>query len=111
MITPIFENGKGSQTQIIKAFYNACQFVEKLDIKNTLFRITKEWLKQGLYCGILQEKNGKVVLVDLPISHTRTRFKDFNNLNVLELNITYFIHRYHDEAEREAVVLTFPEVV
>lgn len=111
MITPIFESGKGSQAQIIKAFYNACAFVEKLDIKNTLFRVTKEWLKQGLYCGILQEKAGKIVLVDLPISHTRTRFKDFNNLNILEFNLTYFIERYPDKDYREEAILTFPEVV
>lgn len=111
MVTPIFESGKGSQTQITKAFYNACSFVEKMDIKNTLFRITKEWLKQGLYTGILQEKDGKVVLVDLPISHTRTRFKDFNNLNVLELNLTYFNFKYVDEQEREQAVRTFPEIV
>lgn len=111
MVTPIFENGKGSQVQITKAFYNACSFVEKLDIRNTLFRVTKEWIKQGLYCGILQEADNKVVLVDLPISHTRTRFKDFNNLNVLEFNLLYFNFRYSDENEREAAVLTFPEIV
>ena len=90
MVTPIFASGKGSQAQITKAFYNACTFVEKLDIKNTLFRVTKEWLKSGVYFGILQEKAGKIVLVDLPLSHCRTRFKDFNNLNVLEFDITYF---------------------
>ena len=111
MVTPIFENGKGSQTQITKAFYNACYFVEKLDIKNTLFRVTKEWLKTGVYFGILQEKDGKAVLVDLPLSHCRTRFKDFNNLNVLEFDITYFNYKYSDPIERELAVLTFPEIV
>lgn len=111
MVTPIFENGKGSQAQITKAFYNACTFVEKLDIKNMLFRVTKEWLKQGIYCGILQEKDGKIVLVDLPVSHTRTRFKDFNNLNILEFDLSYFNSRYPDQEMREAAVLTFPSIV
>ena len=31
VITPIFEAGKGSKAQIIKAFYNACNFIELLD--------------------------------------------------------------------------------
>ena len=54
MVTPIFDtSGKGSKTQIIKAFYNACNFVEKLDIKNTFTRITREWLKTGVYYGLL----------------------------------------------------------
>ena len=111
MVTPIFESGKGSQTQITKAFYNACTFVEKLDLKNTLLRVTKEWLKTGVYFGILQEKDGKAVLVDLPLTHCRTRFKDFNNLNVLEFDITYFNYKYSDPEERELAVLTFPEIV
>lgn len=111
MVTPIFESGKGSQTQITKAFYNACTFVEKLDLRNTLLRVTKEWLKTGVYFGILQEKDGKVVLVDLPLTHCRTRFKDFNNLNVLEFDITYFNYKYSDPEERELAVLTFPEIV
>ena len=111
MVTPIFESGKGSQTQITKAFYNACTFVEKLDLKNTLLRVTKEWLKTGVYFGILQEKDGKAVLVDLPLTHCRTRFKDFNNLNVLEFDITYFNYKYSDPEERELAVSTFPEIV
>ena len=53
IVTPIYESGKGSKTQIIKAFYNACTFVEALDVKNTLARITREWLKVGIYYGIL----------------------------------------------------------
>lgn len=111
MVTPIFESGKGSQAQIIKAFYNACNFVEKLDIKNTLCRITREWLKTGVYFGMLQEKAGKITVIDLPITHCRTRFKDLNNLNILEFDLAYFNYKYNDEAEREFAVLTFPEVV
>ena len=111
MVTPIFESGKGSQAQITKAFYNACNFIEKLDVKNTLFRVTKEWLKTGVYFGILQEKESKVVLVDLPLTYCRTRFKDFNNLNVLEFDLTYFNYKYTDVAEREIAVSTFPDIV
>ena len=53
IVTPVYESGKGSKTQIIKAFYNACAFVEALDVKNTLSRITREWLKSGIYYGII----------------------------------------------------------
>ena len=111
LVTPIYETGKGSKTQIIKAFYNACSFVEALDVKNTLVRVTREWLKTGVYYGILQEKGSKVVLQDLPLEYCRTRVKDFNNLNVLEFNIQYFINTYTDAEMREAVVLNYPEVI
>ena len=111
LITPVYESGKGSKTQIIKAFYNACSFVEALDVKNTLSRITREWLKTGIYYGILQEQGEKVVVQDLPCEYCRTRFKDFNNLSILEFNLLYFINVYSDEDMREAAILNFPEII
>jgi len=41
--------------------------------------------------------NHKVVITDLPLEYCRTRFKDFNNLNVLEFNVTYFDVKYPDD--------------
>lgn len=111
LVTPIYETGHGSKTQIIKAFYSACEFVESLDVKNTLTHITKEWLKNGIYYGILQEQNNKVVVQDLPIEYCRTRYKDFNNLSILEFNIQYFITTYTDDKIRDAAVLNFPEAI
>ena len=108
LVTPIYETGKGSKTQIIKAFYNACSFVEALNVKSTLARITREWLKSGIYYGILQEQGNKVVVQDLPPEYCRTRYKDLNDLPILEFNITYFITKYDDEKIRNAAVFNFP---
>ena len=107
VVTPIFE-GKGSQTQITKAFYNSCRFVDSLDIKNTLARITRAWLINGIYCGLLCETGEKVVVYDLPIQYCRTRFKDFNDLNVLEFNLTYFENFAGDLEYQTRMIETFP---
>lgn len=111
LVTPIYESGKGSKTQIIKAFYNACSFVEALHVKSTLARITREWLKTGVYFGILQEHGDKVTLQDLPLNFCRTRVKDFNDLPILEFNITYFETQILDEKVREAMVLNYPPII
>ena len=111
VVTPIYETGKGSKAQITKAFYNACNFVEALDLKPTLARMTREWLKTGVYYGILQEYGNKVVIQDLPEEFCRTRFKDFNNLSILEFNIEYFLTKYEDEKIREAALLNFPPAI
>ena len=42
-----------SKTQILKAFYNACKFIDNLNLPSTLMHITTEWLKTGIYNGIL----------------------------------------------------------
>ena len=83
MVIPVFEEGKGSKTQILKAFYNACHFVDALDLPNTLMRITTEWLKTGVYNGILRKDGNKAVIHELPLEYCRTRFKDMNNINIL----------------------------
>lgn len=111
LVTPIYEIGKGSKTQIIKAFYNACSFVEALNVKTTLARITHEWLKSGIYYGVLQEYGNKVTIQDLPVEYCRTRYKDFNDLPILEFDITYFITKYDDEKMREAAILNFPAAI
>ena len=111
MVTPIYESGKGSKAQITKAFYSACAFIENLDVKNTLTRITREWLKSGVYYGIIQEQGDKVVVQDLPIEYCRTRYKDFNNLCILEFNIQYFITSYDTDQAREAAILNYPTVI
>ena len=110
VIIPVYQEDQVSEAQTIKAFYNACDFIEKLDIKNNLARITLEWIKNGIYYGVLREQGGEVTIQDLPIEYCRSRFKDFNNLNVLEFDLNYFT-RLKNEAARLEALATFPEVV
>ena len=111
LVTPIYESGKGSKAQITKAFFNACNFVETLDVKTTLARITREWLKTGIYYGIIQERGNKIIIQDLPVDYCRTRYKDFNNLNILEFDVTYFLTKYEDEKMRDAAIQNYPPAI
>jgi len=63
-----------------------------------------------VYYGILRTVENKVTLQDLPIEYCRTRFKDFNNLNILEFNLAYFL-TIKDEKQREEVIRTFPTII
>ena len=64
-----------------------------------------------MYNGILRMKGNQPVIQDLPLEYCRTRFKDFNNLNILEFNVTYFEYRFADDKERDRIIATYPEVV
>jgi len=109
IVIPVLED-KGSKAQIMKAFYNSCAFVEKLDCRNLLGHITTVWLINGVYYGIVREYKNKFVVQDLPFIYCRTRFKDFNNLNILEFNLHYFDDINKPELREEAL-LAFPEFV
>jgi hypothetical protein len=62
VIIPVYPEGKGSKAQITKAFYNACAFIEHLDVPSTFCRITTEWLKNGVYYGILRTNGDRVTI-------------------------------------------------
>ena len=109
IVIPVM-SGKGSKAQMLKEFESACKFVENLDVPNTFTHITKEWLKVGIYFGILQEDGEKVVIQDLPLDYCRSRFKDFNNLNILEFNLNYF-YAIKDEVLRAEALENFPQIV
>ena len=103
-------NGKGSKSQIINTFKDACLFIDNLDCPNLFFRITKEWLKTGVYNGILRESGLNAVMQDLPMKYCRTRFRDIHNLNILEFDVHYF-ESIHDDLLREQALETFPEKI
>lgn len=111
VITPVYDvNKKIAKDKVINTFYKACTFIDDLNLPVTFSKITRENLLAGVYYGILREDEGKYTIQDLPITYCRTRYKDFNDLEVLEFNLNYF-DLYTDEAERLEVVKTFPEIV
>lgn len=111
MLTPIYSlDKKKDQKKITAAFYKASKFVDDLNVPVSFVRISQELLKCGVYYGILREDGGKPTIQDLPVSYCRTRFKDYNNLDILEFNITYF-QTITDEAMRQEALRNFPKIV
>lgn len=112
IVIPVLEKeeDKSAKNLVMKAFYNSCNFVEKLDCRNLLGHITTIWLINGIYYGIVREYKDKFVVQDLPHMYCRTRFKDFNNLNILEFNLHYFEDISKPEMRLEALA-SFPESI
>lgn len=112
VVIPLFDEGKKvAKTQLLDKFYSACRFVDNLNVKNTFTEITLEALISGIYYGILRESpDGKITVQSLPIAYCRSRFKDYNNLNLIEFNVQYF-NTITDENLREECVESFPEIV
>lgn len=111
IVTPVFDiNKKVAQAKITEFFYKACQFVDHLNIPINFRRITHEILLTGIYYGILRNDGNKYTIQDLPVTFCRTRFKDFDNLDILEFNLHYF-EKITNEEERLASLATFPKKV
>lgn len=111
VITPIYDlDKKKDKKKIVGSFYEANSFVDELNIPVTFTHVSRELLKNGTYYGILREENKKPTIQDLPARYCRVRFKDYNNLDILEFNLAYF-NTIVDEVSRDEVLKNFPESV
>ena len=66
------------------------KFIDNLNVPLNFSRITREIFLTGVYHGVLRQEGDKLVIQDLPLAFCRTRFKDYNGLDVLEFNVSYF---------------------
>ena len=113
IVTPIFDiKNSPPAAKITQLFYKACDFVDKMEIAVNFARITRKIILVGAYFGILQENSeGHTTILDLPYTYCRSRFKDFNNLDILEFNVRYFDIAIQDESMRHEALVTFPRSV
>lgn len=77
----------------------------KLNFSHMLYKI----LVYGAYYGLFIEENEvEIVLKDLPHQYCRTRFKTFQNVNVLEFDMAYF-DTITDKQLLKNALLEFPK--
>lgn len=112
VVTPIFStnNKKLNMEQLLKKFDAACALVDNLNARVTFAEISASALVSGIYYGILREEGDKITIQELPVEFCRTRFKDFNGLNVLEFSTRYF-SSIHDEKLRKEVLKQYPKEI
>lgn len=111
IVTPVFEPGKApSKTQVIPVFYQACSFADILHIPVNFTHIMRQILLNGVYYGILRKSNKGYTFQDLPIEYCRVRFKDENDLNVLEFNVAYF-NIIRDAEYQRVAIDTYPDEI
>lgn len=100
-----------STAHIKKRYFNAVDFVDRLNIPILLTNCAQRALVDGCYYGILQSvsKEGVTVL-DLPSNWCCTRFKDSLGNDIIEFDVSYF-NSIYDENEREEVLKVYPKIV
>ena len=90
-----------STSHIQKKYFNAVDFVDRINLPVILTNFAQRALVDGCYYGVIQEatKNGLVIL-DLPSNWCCTRFKDALGNDIIEFDLSYF-NTIFDEDERK----------
>lgn len=111
LVTPIYDTTRDiSHTKTIARFNLACNFIDTLNVPVNFTHINLLLILNGIYFGMLRESEGRYTIQDLPLQYCRTRFKDYNDLNILEFNVQYF-DTIPEEAVRAKAISTYPAVV
>ena len=100
-----------STPHIAKRYYGALDYLNKLNLQETLTRISLKVLIDGTYYGLIKTLDkDDFVLFDLPNQYCRSRFKDFHGNDIVEFDVSYFT-TILDEELRGAALSIYPDVV
>ena len=100
-----------STSHISKKYFQAMDFVDKMNLQNILVDWAQKILINGCYYGILVN-NDKLnfCVLDLPIAYCTTRFKDFAGNDIIEFDVSYF-NSISDEKMKKAALAAYPDFI
>lgn len=100
-----------SDEHMKKKYFQATEYLDRIDIPSLFTDISLEMLITGSYYGIIVQADKKAFAVmDLPTSYCISRFKDTSGNDVIEFDLSYF-NSIYDESIRKRVLKTYPKEV
>ena len=106
--TPI-EDGL-SDPKIILNYDDAVDFLYNFQVESKCSYFTYKILVEGGYYGLIKEVNKMPVLMDLPLEYCRSRFKNNQDIDVVEFDLSFF-ESIRDEGLRKQVLATYPKYI
>lgn len=100
-----------STSHIRKRYFSALNFLENADLVNKFNYIAQKVFVDGCYYGIiLAADKDKLVIIDLPSKYCRSRFKDLDGNDIIEVDLSYFTTLL-DENVREQTLRAYPKII
>lgn len=101
---------KANRKKYIDHYSSACYFADTvLNPQLNYPRVIMKALTEGAYYGVLLVENEEsAILRDLPAEFCRSRKKNYSNVDIVELDMSYFNSLTNDEAEIREILKEFP---
>ena len=111
LLIPNPSTGKNlSTSHIQKRYYNAMDYVERMQLPSFLTNCAVRALTDGCYYGIITELDKAVfTTIDLPAEYCRSNFKDAQGNDVIEFNLSYF-DTITDKELQKGALAAYPKV-
>ena len=100
-----------STSHIQKRYYNAMDYVERMQLPTFLTNCAVRALTDGCYYGLVTELEKSVfTTIDLPAEYCRSNFKDAMGNDVIEFNLAYF-NSISDKDARKGALAAYPKII
>lgn len=112
LLIPNPSAGKNLSTpHIQKRYYNALDYVERMQLPHFLTNCAIRALTDGCYYGLVTELEKNVfTTIDLPAAYCRSLFKDAMGNDVIEFNLGYF-NSITDKDARKMALNAYPKII
>lgn len=100
-----------SSSYISKRYYNAVDFVDKMNLPVFLTNCAMRALIDGCYYGVIVQLDKQTFSVlDLPVGYCQSRFKDVNGNDLIEFDVSFF-NSISDPHAKEVALATYPKFI
>lgn len=112
ILVPHLKNKKDKITDKKNAniYYEASDFCTSFQIERKCALFAKEILVNGAYYGLIHDTGEYVAIQDLPFDYCRSRYKNRQDVDIVEFNMAFF-DTITDESLRKEILSTYPKVV
>lgn len=100
-----------AERKIAQTYYDATDFLTTFQVERKCTLFAKEILVKGAYYGLIHDEGDKVVIQDLPFDYCRSRFKNGQDIDIVEFNMKFFDDAIRDEALRKEILKTYPKFI
>lgn len=102
---------KLSTPHISKRYYNAIDYVERMNLPVFLTDCATRALIDGCYYGVIvQLDKQNFSVLDLPSGYCRTQYKDLNGDDLIEFDVSYF-NSIVDLTAKEQALASYPKFI
>lgn len=114
ILVPYTKNKYGKSNmkdrKIQAAYYDASNFCSSFQIENKCSVFSRDVFVKGAYYGLIHDNGEKVVIQKLPFEYCRSRFRNIDDIDIVEFNMTFF-DTIKDEKLRQEILSTYPLIV
>ena len=101
---------KISDRKISRVYYDAADFCTTFQIDTKCALFARDILVKGAYYGLVIENGDDVVILNLPFEYCRSRFKNQQDVDIIEFNLEFF-KKITDETIRDKTLATYPKII